>query len=182
MRTMRKGVTAEELLRMGAEHSRSDLIAGELHEMPPTSFYHGDVELAIGSLLRAYVTANRLGKVVSGEVGFVLARTPDTVLGADVAYVSNDRLPTDRQGFFEGPPDLVVEVVSPSDRPPEVRRKAERWMQHGAALLWVVHPDERQVHVYAEDEKVRVLGINDELDGGAILPGFRCQVAELFEN
>ncbi len=182
MRTMQSNVTAEQLLLMGAEQGRYELIEGELREMPPTSFYHGSVEGVVYSVLSAFVTANQLGKVVVGDVGFILAKSPDTVLGADVAYVSNDHLPADSQGFFEGPPDLVVEVVSPSDRPTEVRRKAERWMQHGVALLWVVHPDERQVHVYAEDEKVRVLGISDDLDGGAVLPGFRCQVAELFEN
>lgn len=182
MRTMRRDVTAEQLLGMGAEHGRYELIEGELRKMPPTSLYHGDVELLLGSLLRAFVTGNQLGKVVVGDVGFVLTRMPDTVLGADVAYISKDRLPADKSRFFEGAPDLAVEVVSPGDRHSEIKRKAEQWMHHGTALVWVVHPEVRQVHVYSQGTEVRVLTTDDDLVGDAVLPGFRCRVSELFEG
>jgi Uma2 family endonuclease len=72
--------TVHELWNLSEATERYELIEGELFEVSPTSFEHGEIQMAIGSILRQFVNEHRLGKVVS-ETGFVLSRDPDTVLG-----------------------------------------------------------------------------------------------------
>ncbi|HEX5044337.1 MAG TPA: Uma2 family endonuclease, partial [Candidatus Polarisedimenticolaceae bacterium] len=75
----------------------------------------------IARILDAHVGSHGLGEVIVGDAGFVLARTPDTVRGPDVAFVAGTRvaLQRDRSKAFEGAPDLAVEVLSPSSTPSE---------------------------------------------------------------
>ena len=93
-----------------------------------------------------------------------------------------ERLPTERgPGFFPGAPDLAVEVLSPSDRPGVVDEKIECWLDHGTAQVWVVDPQSRTLTIHARGEHpIRVLGEDDMIDGGSLLPGFSLAVRELF--
>ncbi len=144
-------LTADELLRLStAGDRRYELVKGELYEMPPAGASHGDIAMEIGSRLRVYVKANQLGRVFAAETGFVLRLDPDTVRAPDASFVAEDRLPPGDlpTGFLEFAPDLAVEVVSPGDRPGEVREKVEDWLRAGTRLVWVVHPS---TTVYRED-------------------------------
>ena len=183
MATRPRQLTAEDLHDFPDDGKRYELVEGELTTMPPAGFGHGSVELTIGSRLLLFARDRRLGEVVVGDVGFVLARNPDTVLAPDVAFVRADRVPSpeDRHKFAELAPDLVVEVVAPSDRPTDVTAKARRWVEAGVRLVWVVHPDRRTVAVYGPGDAVHVVSDDGDLDGGDVLPGFRLPVAELFD-
>lgn len=181
MRVAQEGVTAEELLEMSTERGRFELIGGVLYEMPPNSFDHGGTELSAALPLKLYLRRNPIGKLVGGEVGFVLARRPDFVRAPDLAFVRRERLPVDGSKFFEGPPDLAVEVLSPSDRASEVGRKVAMWLEYGTQQVWVLDPRTRTVRVHGTGEETTELKPDDYLDGGGILPGFRVKVAELFE-
>ena len=123
-----------------------------------------------------------MGVVFGAETGFWTERNPDTVRAPDAAFVSNERLPAEGlpRGYFQGAPDLAVEVVSPGDSAAEVRGKAEEWLQAGARLVWLVYPESRAVTVFRSREDVRTLASTDELTGEPVLPGFRCRVEELF--
>lgn len=116
-------------------------------------------------------------------MGFRLRRHPDTVRAPDAAFIAQDRLPAGRRhrGYFEGAPDLTVEVVSPEDRPAEVRAKVREWLEAGARLVWVLWPETRTVSVYPAHGDARDLGEADSLDGGDVLPGFSCRVGDLFD-
>jgi Uma2 family endonuclease len=173
--------TAEDLLALG-EEARYELIEGRLVPMSPTGFLHGDVALALAAALRAFVHPRRLGRIVVGEVGFVLRRNPDTVRAADIAFVRRERLPAGDlpRGFFEGAPDLVVEILSPSDRYTDILRKVSEWLEAGAAMVWVVDPEHHGVMVFRPDGTLRLLGESDSLEGEEVLPGFRYPVGELF--
>jgi len=173
--------TVEELLALG-EEARYELIEGRLVPMSPTGLLHGDVELALAAALRAFVHPRRLGRVVVGEVGFVLRRDPDTVRAADVAFIRAERLPPEGlpTGFFEGAPDLAVEILSPSDRYPDLLYKISQWLEAGTQQVWVVDPARRTVTIFQPDGTLRLLHEPDELDGGDLLPGFRCPVRDLF--
>jgi Uma2 family endonuclease len=175
-------MTAEDLYHLPDDGNRHELVEGVLTTMPPAGFEHGYVEVNIGAVLVPFVRQNGLGQVVVGDVGFVLGRDPDTVLAPDVAFVRRDRIPTgaDRARFAEGVPDLVVEVVSPSDRPGEVTERALRWVEAGVRLTWVVHPERRMVAVYEPGGVVHLVHDDGELDGADVLPGFRLPVADLF--
>jgi Uma2 family endonuclease len=107
---------------------------------------------------------------------------PDTVLAPDFAFIQAERAASARveRGFVPVAPDLVVEVVSPGDTASEVQEKATLWMEAGVRLVWVVHPRQRQVVAYRTLKDVRVLTAADSLDGGDVLPGFTCLMADLF--
>jgi Uma2 family endonuclease len=175
--------TTEDLLALG-EEERYELIEGRLVPMSPTGFLHGDVELTLAAALRAFVYPRRLGRIVVGEVGFVLRRDPDTVRAADIAFIRADRLPSEGlpAGFFEGAPDLAVEILSPFDRYPDLLRKVSQWLEAGTRLVWVVDPARRAVTVFQPDGTLRLLDESAELDGSDVLPGFCHPVRDLFER
>src|SRR5262245_50686281 len=132
--------TAEDLLQLPAGDQRYELVRGELRQMSPTGEWHGDVTMMLGGHLHMFVLQRRLGKVYAAETGFLIARNPDTVLGPDVAFVRAERCRKTAQ-FFPGCPDLVAEVISPSDRYTEVEAKANLWLSSGAQAVIVVDPE-----------------------------------------
>jgi Uma2 family endonuclease len=126
------------------------------------------------------VNSRTLGRVFTAETGFLLRRKPDTVRAADVSFVKQDRLPHPApRGFAELAPDLVVEVLSPDDRPGEVLSKVGDWLEAGARLVWVIDPERRDARVYRADGSQVHLGESDQLDGESVVPGFQCAVRGL---
>ena len=85
-------------------------------------------------------------------------------------------------GYAETTPDLVVEVVSPSNTIREVNDKAFMWLGHGVRLVWLVYPYTRTVDVYQGGRTVTTLTEDDSLDGLDVLPGFACAVSEIFDD
>ena len=175
--------TAEDLAELSADGEHFELIQGVLQEMPPNGFDHGDVSATVAYVIERFVRDHALGRVVGAETGFLLARSPDTVLAPDAAFVSTSRLPTpgDRRGFAAVAPDLVVEVVSPSDRAGAIADKALRWLEAGTRLVWVVYPERRLIAAHHPDGTVHLRKADDIVDGEEVLPGFRVLVSELFE-
>jgi len=175
-------ITAEQLLRMPECKRGYELVAGELRKMSPPGEKHCVVAQRLGSRLGPYVEERRLGAVYGGEPGFTIARDPDTVLAPDLAFVTKDHLAVQPigDGYREGAPDLAVEVMSPSDRPKEVREKAEAWLAAGAAMVWVLNPGRHTVTVFRPASGPETLTEADSLDGEEVVPGFRCPVADLF--
>jgi Uma2 family endonuclease len=173
-------VTAEELERMS--RPRCELVDGRLVEMSPVSLDHGRVVLQFGSLLQSYVNRLRLG-VVGTEVGFKLASNPDTVRGPDLAFLRRDRVATARpRGFVDGAPDLAVEVLSPEDRPGEVRRKINEYLTCGASLVIIVDPETKTVDVHRQNlPSTRVTDADAVLDLDSAIPGFHCTLREIFD-
>ncbi|MBM4043441.1 MAG: Uma2 family endonuclease [Planctomycetes bacterium] len=175
--------TADQLLQMPKDGFRYELVSGELTKMAPAGFEHGVLGSRLQVLLGSYVLKNRLGEIASSDTGFRLASDPDTVLAPDVAFISAERCRAveNKQGFFEGAPDLAIEVVSPSDTRSEVADKVSAWLDAGARMVWVVHPARRTVTVYRSATDIETLTERDELDGHDVVPGFRCRVGDLFE-
>ncbi len=142
---------------------------------------HGIVTMRLARRLADLVEERDLGAVFGADSGFVLARDPDTVLAPDIAFVRKSRLQAVYPpGFFPGRPDLAVEVVSPGDTLAEVREKAGKWIEYGTRLVWVVEPVARRIDVYRRRANIRSLGIDDNLSGGTVVPGFKTTVRELF--
>jgi Uma2 family endonuclease len=116
------------------------------------------------------------------EVGFKLASNPDTVRAPDVAFIRQDRIPTpEPRGFWNGPPDLAFEVLSPDDRPEETREKVAEYLTHGVPVVVVVDPDVHMVTVFRPATPELALATDDVLDLGDVVSGFRCSVRALFE-
>lgn len=179
-------VTAEQLAELGGDGSRYELVHGELRSMTPAGYRHGRIALELGRRIGNHVADAGLGDVLSAETGFLLSRNPDTVRAPDVAYVRADRARdlASMTGFAQLAPDLVVEVVSPSDRASDVAEKAVSWIDAGVRLVWVVDPSAHLVTVYHPDGLVRLVrGPGAVLDGEDVLPGFSLPLSEvLFES
>ena len=178
----RKLLTADDLLRLDAQGVRGELIRGALIETMPAGREHGQIVMNLGAELRNYIKPRKLGVLVGSDSGVWLERDPDTVREPDIAFFSAEKSPLDERvtGYAEVVPDLVVEVVSPSDSRSAVNDKALMWLRYGARLVWVVHPDARVVDVHREGHPVAALGESESLDGLDILPGFSCAVREVF--
>jgi Uma2 family endonuclease len=175
-------MTAEELLLLRDDGRKYELVNGRLRVSEPPGVPHGYLQLRLGARLTAVVEAAMLG-VVFVEGGVVLRRGPDTVRGPDVAFVAHARMPDPlAPGYFEGAPDLAIEIVSPGDAAWEVAEKVEEYLAAGTHLVWVVDPKNRIVVVHTPERVARVLRLADTLDGGDVVPGFRLTLAELFAS
>lgn len=175
-------ITIDEFTKMPdpADGSRLELARGEVVAMPPPKGRHGICCSKIAWLLMNHANPARLGWVTTNDTGVILDRGPDTVRGPDVAFWSIARQPVVPDGYFEIPPDIAVEVLSPDDRRKDVRAKIKEYLFYGVRLVWLVDPDARTVTVYQGKPRGTELDEEDMLDGDDILPGFACKVADLF--
>jgi len=182
MITQTKLMTAIELEHM-PNNEHIELVKGEVVQMTPAGHEHGTVGNRLAWRLGAFVEQNKLGLAYLAETGFILSHNPDTVRAPDIAFVTAARAAQQkrRQGFFDGAPDLAVEVVSPEDTVEEVDTKVLEYLQAGTRLVWIVHPRTQTITVYRSLDKVHVLTAADTLDGDDVLPGFAVAVKEIFE-
>ena len=172
-------MTAEELGNLPDEALRHELIKGELLTMPLTKYDHMRVAANLTMILGNYVKTNGLGRVFT-EGGFKLESDPDTVLGPDVSFVTTHRIRLSPEGYHDGPPDLAVEVISPSERRGRIERKLALYLETGARSVWHVDPRRRTVEVISSTGARKILHETDELVDDT-LPGFCVRVSEIFE-
>lgn len=174
--------TAQELLSLPDDGHHYELVRGELVMMTPASARHGKFSARLIGALEPYVRDHGLGEVYTAEPGFVLATEPDTVRVPDVAFVRRERIPPEGEpeGFWPIAPDLVVEVVSPSESAPLLHSKVADYLRAGTRLIWVIYPDTQTVMEFRSWTEVRVLTVEESLDGGDVVPGFSLPLARLF--
>src|SRR4051794_3912958 len=146
-------MTAEELLQLPDDGMRHELVRGELRTMSPTGSDHGYATGEIAHSLGAYVKSRRLGVMVTGDMGFRISRQPDTVRAPDVAFIRADRVVRGR-GFYEGPPDVAFEVISPNDRSSEVKEKTADWLSAGTRAVVLVDPQHETVRIHRPNEVI----------------------------
>lgn len=176
-------VTVEQLEEISRDRThRHELLRGELITMSPTGGQHGRFVYQLTIVLGQYISEHDLGAGFGAETGFRLQVDPAIVLAPDVSFIRKENFTPERDAvsFVPGAPDLVVEVLSPSDGATYVQKKVETWLHHGAQLVWVVEPETQTVHVYRTDGSVNLLKVGDALNGEKVLPGFSYPLARLF--
>ena len=175
-------LTADDLAKQPDNGTRYELVKGVLQKMPPAGFEHGIRAAEIGSKLNVYVKTHKLGYVCGAETGFKIAQNPDTVRAPDAAFVSQASI--ERQGivsgYWEGAPDLAVEVISPGDTYAEVAEKVEEWLTAGCRMVWGINPRRETIEVYRPNADFTILRGTDTLDGDDVVEGFQCQVQDIF--
>ncbi len=151
--------------------------------MAPPAGEHGRMQHRIGRVLDKHAEALGHGEAF-GEIGVILRRNPDRVVGPDAAFVLKRSLPVrmSSEGYFETIPELVVEIRSKNDSPAEVHAKAEEYLRAGVRVVWIIGPESKTVSVFSARERVRELKIGDTLTPKGVIPSFKVPVAELFNK
>ena len=168
-------MTLEEFLDSDLEGC--EYVNGELIPRMPTSLNHGKINTSLILSLGSHVRENQLGDIYSSDTGF---RIGERMLIPDIAFVSKARIPEDTDKASPIPPDLAVEVVSPTDVLSRLVEKAFAYLEAGTQLVWVVEPKSKTVMVYRSETDIKLLTRNDTLTGEDVVEGFSCPVAELF--
>lgn len=182
MATVPQLVTADDLARADGSGQHVELVRGELVMMTPAGHLHGRVAANIAAALHSFVRRTATGETYAAETGFVLSRHPDTVRAPDAAFVTLDRSVAQvrSEGFFDGAPDLAVEVISPNEPDEAVHAKVLDYLRAGTRLVWIVYPSTRTVTVYRSLTDIRVVTADGTLDGHDVLPGFALAVEDVF--
>jgi Uma2 family endonuclease len=170
-------ITAETLQVM-PDLELCELVAGQIVPYPPATNEQSAITSTVVSALSQFGN----GRVRVGGVGICTHHNPDTVRAADVIYISNERYAQqgNRRGYLQVAPELVVEVLSPSDSWGGVMAKLGDYFAGGVLMVWVIDPDARQVFVYRSLTNVRQFSEADTLPGDEILPDLALPVANLF--
>ena len=172
--------TDDELEALPHDGHKYELLDGELI-MSPVHLNHSLICIRLSRRLGNFAERRKAGEVFDSSVGCRLA--PDLLLSPDVSFVSKVRLlkigiVPDK--FLLGAPDLVVEVLSASDRMTRINRKLEHYFEHGTRLAWLVNWRKEQIIIYTADSVESLTRAGDVLTGGDVLPGFKCKLGEIF--
>ncbi len=190
MATREREFTVDDVWRLACapenEINRYTLIDGELIVAMSPGYMHARLASEIARLMGNYVAERDLGDVTV-ESGHYPPQDRRTLLIPDVAFTGLERRPAaDWEGYAPVMPDLAVEIISPSQSLAEARRKAAVYLRHGTALVWLVHPAEKIAEVWTVGDdgapRIENLGADDELNGGAVLPGFSLPLGRLFPD
>jgi Uma2 family endonuclease len=176
-------LTLEEYAQMPEDGRRTELVRGRIVELPPPKPLHGRICYRVASIVGRHVDANDLGTILINDAGIITRRDPDSVRGADVAYYSYARMPRGPlpETYPDVPPDLVIEVRSPSDRWRDIHVKVAEYLTIGVLVVCVLDPETKSAHLFYPEQPNRTLGPDDELIFPECLPDFRVRVASLFE-
>lgn len=164
---------------------RFELSEGMLIETTPAGMQHGKYALKFGRRIGDFVEENGLGETTAAETGYILFKNPDgknTVRAPDVGFISAGRVPKSGlpDGYFPGAPDLAVEVISPNDEADDVQLRVTQFLKYGTRMVVLVYPKSKTVMVHTPSGSF-TLDIDDEFDGGDVLPNFRLSVRDIFE-
>jgi Uma2 family endonuclease len=171
-------VTVEDMYHMPRDGRKYELVKGEI-KVAPAGMYHELIAAKLTIRLGIYLEAHPIGQIYTSSVGFNLPS--GDLLSPDVAFVSAERLPGGKtpEGFGNFAPDLAVEIVSPGDSLIDLEDKVDLYLQNGARMVWVINPRSRRATIYRPDQRVQVIQADEALDGGDVLPGFSCVLADV---
>ena len=176
-----KLMTVDEFL--AAPDARDfELVNGVLTERKPMGAWAEYIGLQIAVALTLFCRRTGAGRVLPADVVYRCFGDARTGRKGDVSFIRAGRLAGDRvpEGAIDIPADLVVEVVSPTDRAYDVEAKAQLYLDSGFEELWVVFPNTRTVHIRRRGEPALILGEDAILTGRGALDGFACKVSDLF--
>jgi Uma2 family endonuclease len=176
-------MTFAEAAQLDVETRGGEVVGGRWEPVTRSTYRHGEIAAGLTALLWVWARKTGSWRVSSGDPGTRLAHDPDTLRGPDIAVVRSERFPAGRgvEGWLEGAPEVAVEIAGAAQSAAELTRKALEYLRAGARMVWVLDADVREVLVFTPPDHVLVLGPEETLSGGDVLPGFEAPVAVLFE-
>ncbi|MBI1832133.1 MAG: Uma2 family endonuclease [Planctomycetes bacterium] len=180
-----KLMTAEEFYdfvhRPENRDRRFELEEGEVIEMSRPGEKHCVVCGNANGLLWTYTRQKKKGYVCSNDMGLILERDPDTVRGPDIAvYLESRKFDDLEVKYPERMPNLIVDVLSPSDRRARILRRVKKFLEKGVSMVWLLDPEEQSVTIYLPNQTPIVLEGDEEVTGQGVLPDFRCKASDFF--
>ena len=176
-------MTLEEYARQDEPDDgyRYELIRGRMVvQEPVTGYGHGWTQSILIRRLGDWMEAFGEG-VILGPVGCILSDRPATVRGPDIAVLLERRSEEGEPGnWIRGAPDVAIEILSPSNRPGEMREKIRDYFEADALRVWIVDPKTRTVTIHQTDGSKKIFQEGDLLEDPDVLPGFAVGVEELF--
>ncbi|MGF1535526.1 MAG: Uma2 family endonuclease [Elainellaceae cyanobacterium] len=171
-------LTVKELERFQAQNPDHpmELVDGRIVVMSPSGYESDEVAFRFGGKLWNWVEPRRLGRIAGSSAGFNLSNTR----APDVSFIRADRLPRSPRGYATIPPDLMVEVKSPTDDVEELRSRINEFLAQGTVVGILVNPEARTVAVRRPAEAAVVLRDGDTLRLPDVLPGWALPVVELW--
>ena len=163
-------------------HAICELVDGVLVEKPMATF-ESRLACLIIYYLECYLENSDLG-IVFGEAG-LLRIFAGTVRAPDVSFLSWARFPgrlLPSGQIFALAPDLAVEVLSPGNTKSEMDLKRREYFKSGAQCVWLLDPVKRNLRAYSNADEFIEYDENQNVDGGALLPGFKLSLSKLFER
>lgn len=132
-----------------------------------------------------HVNANdRLGRVYTGSVGFVLEGHREAIKlmrRTDISFVLKENITTNKHEPYYRAPDLSIEIIN-DDLPEDMEQRINDFLNHGTQQVWQIYPDTEQIIVYLPDGTSKKYGVDDKIDGGELLNGFVLDVSKVFES
>ncbi len=184
MSTVTKKITAEEFAGMPNPGFPCELVGGEIVEMNPPRPRHGQICGNIVYIGRRFNEDHDCMHVLANDTGVITERDPDTVRGPDVWFISYEKVPKGplaNDTYLEIVPDIVFEVISPSDRWDDISSKVNEYLALGVSAVCVLEPQLATVQVFAPDKSSRTFASDEELTFAEILPEFSVAVQRFFE-
>lgn len=182
--TLNGRMTAEGFARRFAQVPCCELQRGEVVHLSPGAWDHSAISFRIAARLGEWAARRKRGRVLTNEAGLITRRRPDTVRGMDVAFFSYQRVPRGQEpsGFATVAPELVVEIIGKGQGWKAMVEKAGEYLAVGVDRVWIVDPRRMTLHVFQADHEPIRLTARDTLRDAAVLPGFACRLAELFQD
>ena len=164
-------------------HGRTEIVDGELVMSPLPSIDHQEICLRLGDILRPFAQQRDLGEFFSIPVHVVLAE--HVQYEPDLCFIAKQRLHIAPATTVQGPPDLIIEVISESTRTHDTVVKFRDYEQYDVQEYWLVDPRDEQIRVFSlESGKYVLLGT---FGGGdtvvsRIFAGLVLDPAQVFRN
>ena len=178
-----KALTDEQFMALPEDSNCYEYVDGELVIVANSGVEHGYLALTLGYFLTGFVRTHRLGVTCDSSTAFKMKtgnkRSPDLAFIAKERLQGLKRLPT---GFFDGAPDLAVEIIFPNNTFEEIHNKLVEYFENGTRLVWVILPDEECVLVYRKPKPSKLLQLEDSLEGEDVVPNFNLPLSELFQE
>lgn len=175
-------LTADEFARLPDTGHRTELVRGRVEEIPMPPPKHGQFCMNVTGPLFNHVTERKLGRVMINDSWVKTESGPDTVRGADIVFWSYERLPKGKlpEGIIHTPPDLVIEVRSPSERWTQAFGKVLEYLNAGVRVVCILDPPTETLSVYRPDELQQILTADDDFSLPDVLGDFSVKVSRFF--
>jgi Uma2 family endonuclease len=177
--------TEAELQALPEDGCIHEVVDGQLVMSPKNNFQHGSICMRLASALLPLVQKGRLGAVLDSSTGFWMKN--QNCRAPDISFISRQRLKAagfrhSTQRFFQGAPDLAVEILSPNNTRREIDERLKDFFENGTRLAWIIDPNQQYEEVCRSLTQRELVSTDGFLDGGDLLPGFRYGIADLFRE